>query len=77
MSKSQQKRLCIQSKCVVRDELRQQLDRAQEKIKAVQEVVDLMLEDGSFGEEVYRNVVSKLQEIEALSKLKEQEVQGE
>ena len=35
MSKSKQKRICIQSECIVRDELKEQLERKQAKIDSL------------------------------------------
>jgi len=37
MGKSEQKRICIQSKCIVRDELRQQLDSKDKDIQLLAE----------------------------------------
>lgn len=42
MSKSEQKRICVQSKCAVRDELREQLDIKQSKIDKLNKIVSRM-----------------------------------
>ena len=56
MSKSQQKRICIQSQCVVRDELRQQLDTANDKINRL---CDALLEAADYIHSTSNGAITK------------------
>jgi len=45
VSKSEQKRICVQSECAVRDELRSQLDAKEKELQKHKEIVDEQAND--------------------------------
>jgi len=49
MSKSEQKRICVQSECAVRDELRSQLDVKENELQKYKDVVQ-KISDGFYRE---------------------------
>ena len=59
MSKSEMKRICIQSKCSTRDELREQLDNTNGKLAIAVELTDKLQDAYTKSDDAIRNKVDQ------------------